>query len=158
MQLIPQLPRGLGLIYILRATTTYKGATLLEQAGAYPAFAGRNDAGGPLHSIFATAPYCRTLPAVTAHEVTLCGLVPYVFACPRQCRSSVRGCPRSRRAFLDVLHIRVVQLITPTAQRVRFNLHFACHHYLQRGNFGGTGRDRTDCPGDCRALRLGCPI
>ena len=28
---------------------------------------------------------------------------------------------------------------TPTAQRSRFNLHFACHHYLQRGNFGGAG-------------------
>lgn len=60
----------------------------------------------------------RSLPAVTACVVTLCGLVPYVYACPRQCRSSVRGCPQSRRAFLDVLHIRVVQLITPTAQRV----------------------------------------
>jgi hypothetical protein len=39
-----------------------------------------------------------------------------------------------------VLHIRVVQLITPTAQRVRFYLYFACHNYLQMGNSCGTGR------------------
>ena len=54
----------------------------------------------------AMPPYSRSLPAVTACVVTLCGLVPYVYACPCECRRSSQGCPYLRRAFRSMLHIR----------------------------------------------------
>ena len=51
-------------------------------------------------------PYCRSLPAATAYSAILCGLVPYIRACPCRCRSSLQGCP----CPWSMLHIRVVRL------------------------------------------------
>ena len=69
---------------------------------------------------YINAPCCRSLPAVTACVVSLCGLVPYLHACPCRCRSSLQGCPLTRRAFRIVLHIRC------EASRNRTDVSYPC--------------------------------